>query len=243
MSKAAVVTGASRGIGKAIAEKLAKEGYELCISCRNHGEKLEEWIRQLSEKTGVRVRLFLGDMGDPDAVREMFSIVQKEFGGLDILVNNAGISKIGLFTEMSDEEWQEILNSNLSSVFYCSREAAKLMLHKKQGKIINISSVWGNVGASCEAAYSATKSGINGLTKAVAKELAPSNIQVNAVACGAIDTQMNQFLDEEERRMLLDEIPSGRMGRTEEVAEFVWDLCNGNEYLTGQIVSLDGGWI
>lgn len=243
MRKTAIVTGASRGIGRAVAQKLALEGYELMISSRNSKEALEETALEFRTRFQVPVHTYNGNMGDLRQVKEMFASFQEKTGHLDLLVNNAGISKVGLFTEMSQESWEEILQANLSSVFYCSQEAVKWMLKEKRGKIVNISSVWGNVGASCEVAYSASKSGINGLTKALAKELAPSNIQVNAIACGAIDTSMNQFLEEEELEMLCQEIPAGRMGKPQEVAEFLWNLIQGNEYLTGQILGFDGGWI
>ena len=162
---------------------------------------------------------------------------------LDVLVNNAGISFIGLLTDMSVEEWQRVINTNLSSCFYTSRLAIPLMLQKHSGRIINISSMWGTVGASCEVAYSATKSGLNGLTRALAKELAPSNIQVNAIACGVIDTVMNDLLDAEEKAALTEEIPAGRFGTPEEVALLAWQLANAPAYLTGQILGMDGGYI
>ena len=145
---------------------------------------------------------------------ENFQVIEKECGGVDILINNAGIAWFGLLTDMTDNDWDKILATNLSSVFYCSRAAIPYMVSKKCGKILNISSMWGTIGASCEVAYSATKSGIHGLTRALAKELAPSNIQVNAIACGVIDTEMNGRLNEEERQDLMDEIPSGRFCRS-----------------------------
>ena len=172
----------------------------------------------------------------------MFEETKETFGGIDIVINNAGISHIGLLSDMSAEEWHNLLDINLSSVFYTSKLAIPYMLSKQAGKIINISSVWGNVGASCEVAYSASKGGMNTLTKALAKELAPSNIQVNAVACGCIDTEMNQCFSEEERQDLMNEIPAGRFGKTEEVAELVFTLAHNHNYLTGQIIAFDGGW-
>ena len=160
-----------------------------------------------------------------------------------MLVNNAGISYVGLLTDMSNQDWDHILHTNLSSVFYCSRAAIPHMVFQKSGKIINISSMWGRTGASCEAAYSATKAGVNGLTMALAKELAPSNIQVNAIACGVIDTEMNACFTDEERSILREEIPAGRFGTPEEVAALVLDLARQHTYLTGQIIGLDGGYI
>ena len=179
-------------------------------------------------------------------ISELFKAMQdmfREIPYLDVLVNNAGISYIGLLTDMTYEEWQQVLRTNLDSCFLTSRNALPGMIHRKKGKIINISSVWGNVGASMEVAYSASKGGVNSFTKALAKELGPSNIQVNAIACGVIDTDMNKCFSEEERQELIAEIPADRMGKTQEVAQLVVQLCTGNEYLTGQIITLDGGWI
>ncbi len=241
--KTALVTGASRGIGRSIALTLAANGYHLMITCHRNAELLEEVKQYIESHFPVTCITYAGDMGDYMTVQQMYSVFCEHFSSLDVLVNNAGISCIGLLTDLSPEEWDRILQTNLSSVFYTCRYGIPLMLRKKNGKIINISSVWGITGASCEAAYSATKGGVNALTKALAKELAPSNIQVNAIACGAIDTEMNSFLDEEELSSLLLEIPAGRMGRPEEVASLVMDLCTGNEYLTGQVIQLDGGWI
>ena len=162
---------------------------------------------------------------------------------IDVLINNAGIAYIGLLTDMTDEDWNRMIQTNLSSVFYCSRAALPGMISKKAGKIINISSMWGTVGASCEVAYSASKSGIHGFTRALAKELAPSNIQVNAIACGCIDTIMNSQLDPDERLALEEEIPAGRFGTPQEIADFVLHLVNSPAYLTGQIIGIDGGYI
>ena len=187
--------------------------------------------------------LLQGDFGVSESCSRLFDAIRERFGSLDVLVNNAGISYIGLFQDMTPDEWNHILNTNLTSVFNCCRLAIPMMVSRKSGRILNISSVWGICGASCEVAYSATKGGINAMTRALAKELAPSSIQVNAIACGAIDTEMNQFLDEEERNALLEEIPAGRMGRAEEVGKLAYQLGSENSYLTGQIIQLDGGWI
>ena len=143
---------------------------------------------------------------------------------------------------MTPDDWNNIINTNLTSVYNLSSLVIPDMVRNKSGKILNISSVWGNVGASMEVAYSASKGGMNSLTKALAKELAPSNIQVNAIACGAIDTEMNSFLATEELSSLIDEIPASRLGKPEEVAELAFNLCTGNDYLTGQVIGLDGGW-
>lgn len=240
--KTVLITGASRGIGKAIAIKYAKKGYNVVINCVKSNELLDK-VKKEIEGYQTSCLAFVGDVGDYDTCVLMFEEIKKNFGTLDIVVNNAGISYIGLLTDMSIEDWNRIVQNNLTSVFNCCRLAIPDMVQQKKGKIINISSVWGNVGASCEVAYSATKGGVNAFTKALAKELAPSNIQVNAVACGAIDTEMNHFLADDELLALTEEIPAGRLGRAEEVADFVYSLTHKNNYLTGQVVTLDGGWI
>ncbi len=242
MSKKILITGASRGIGLSIAHRFAKEGYSLVINCRQSAEVLMDIKKELEEKYHIPILASVGNIGDYAYVEQLFTKIQKEFGGVDIVVNNAGISHIGLLSDMTPEEWQNLMNVNLSSIFYTSKLAIPYMVSKQAGKIINISSVWGNVGASCEVAYSASKGGINSFTKALAKELAPSNIQVNAIACGCIDTEMNRCFTEEERQDLANEIPAGRFGTPEEVADLAYTLSNNNNYLTGQIISLDGGW-
>lgn len=240
--KTVLVTGSSRGIGKAIAVKFAKKGYNVVINCAHQEDVLQKTKAEI-ESYQVTCHAFVGDMGNYDDVKELFAQIKKLFGGLDVLVNNAGISYLGLLTDMTPSDWERIINTNLTSVFNCCSLAIPSMVQRKYGKIINISSVWGNVGASCEVAYSTSKGGMNALTKALAKELAPSNIQVNAIACGAIDTEMNQFLNDDELMQLIDDIPTGRLGRAEEVADLVYHLAYKNEYLTGQIIGLDGGWI
>ena len=240
--KCVLITGASRGIGKACAFSFARAGYHVFINCRNSVDELEQVQKQILSEGGI-CQALPGDMGNSTDVARMFQEIEKSCEGLDVLVNNAGMSYIGLLTDMTDSDWEMILHTNLSSVFYCCRAAIPYMVSKKAGKIISISSMWGTAGASCEAAYSATKAGINGLTKALAKELAPCNIQVNAVACGVIDTDMNAQLSEEERQVLMEEIPAGRFAAPSEVADLVLDLARSHAYLTGQIIGLDGGFL
>ncbi len=240
--KTVLVTGSSRGIGKAIAVKFAKKGYHVVINCAHNEDALLKTKAEI-ESYQVSCHAYLGDMGDYNRAKELFSQIKKLYGNIDVLVNNAGIAYIGLFTDMTPEDWNRVLTTNLTSVYNCCSLAIPDMVKNKYGKIINISSVWGNVGASCEVAYSASKGGMNALTKALAKELAPSNVQVNAVACGAIDTEMNRFLEDSELMQLIEEIPASRLGRAEEVADLVYHLAYKNEYLTGQIIGLDGGWI
>lgn len=242
MKPTVLITGASRGIGKAIAHRFAQEGCSLIINCRKSADALYALKKELIEKYHISVLASVGNVGDYNYIQQLFAEIRQEFGGVDILINNAGISHIGLLSDMCPEEWQRLLDVNLSSAFYTSKHAIPHMLSKQQGKIINISSVWGNVGASCEVAYSASKGGLNSFTKALAKELAPSNIQVNAIACGCIDTEMNHCFSEEERKDLMNEIPAGRFGTPEEVAALVYSLTNEHNYLTGQVITFDGGW-
>ncbi len=240
MGRKVLITGASRGIGKSIAEAFAKRGDDLFLTCINNIEELEKYASELSQKYGVKCSAFRCDAGEYGAVERLFSNITD----VDVVVNNAGIAWMGLLTDMEKEDWDRIISTNLNSLFHTSKFAVPIMVKKQSGKIINISSVWGNVGASCEVAYSASKGGVNSFTKALAKELAPSNIQVNAVACGVIDTDMNRkHLSDEDLAELSAEIPMDRLGRPQEVAELVVRLSEAPEYLTGQIITIDGGWI
>ena len=242
-TKTVLITGASRGIGAALARRFAAAGCNLVLNCAHSKDTLEALAADLKNTCAVNCICCLGDIGNFSFVKEMIQTASDTFGGIDILINNAGIANIGLLTDMDIEDWNLILSTNLTSVFSTCRCAVPYMVHNKQGKIINISSVWGIVGASCEVAYSACKGGVNAFTRALAKELAPSNIQVNAIACGAIDTDMNAFLNEDERASLIEEIPAGRLGTPAEVGSLVQSLCSNSGYLTGQVIQLDGGWI
>lgn len=237
------ITGASRGIGAAIAGKFASEGWNLALTCIHSRDRLLELKTELENTYHITCYTYVGDMGDYQEVSRCYSGILERFGHVDVLVNNAGISKVGLFTDLTPEDWDTVLRTNLTSVFNCCRLALPGMIREKTGRIINISSVWGCAGASCEAAYSASKGGVNALTQALAKELAPSGIPVNAIACGAIDTDMNACFSQEDRLSLEEEIPSGRFGTPKEVALCVWKLCETPGYLTGQIIRVDGGWI
>ncbi len=240
--KTILVTGASRGIGKAIALRFAREGWNVAISCRQKKDQLFQTAGEIENNGGVCLP-FIGDMGKMDDCRELFQQIKLRFGGLDMLVNNAGISYVGLLQEMSEEEWTRLISVDLHSVFFCCKLAVPDMIRREHGRILNISSVWGVCGASCEAAYSAAKGGVNAFTQALAKELAPSGIAVNALACGAIDTDMNRWLSAEERAALCEQIPAGRLGTPEEAAQMAYLLSMAPAYLTGQIIRLDGGWI
>lgn len=236
--KKALITGASRGIGRAIAEELASMGYDLYLTCHKNSELLAGLAQKLWEQYRTNCQCYTFPISNEEEVSKMFAKIPY----LDILVNNAGISYIGLLTDMTYNEWKTVIDTNLNACFLTCRCAVPEMIRRHRGKIINISSVWGAVGASTEVAYSASKGGINAFTRALAKELGPSNIQVNAIACGMIETDMNKCFNEAEIEMLRQEIPADRLGQPQEVAKLVGLLCNGNEYLTGQIITLDGGW-
>ena len=241
--KQILVTGASRGIGKACAIRFASKGWHVFLNCRKSIDDLQDTADFIKNETSGSCEILPGDVGNPSEVWQIFAQIEESGSGLDALINNAGIAWVGLLTDMTDEEWNRMISTNLSSAFYCCRAALPYMIHQKAGRIINISSMWGTVGASCEVAYSAAKSGLNGLTRALAKELAPSNIQVNAIACGVIDTRMNACFDADERAELENEIPAGRFAAPSEVADFVQQLIDAPSYLTGQIISFDGGYL
>lgn len=242
MKKTVFISGASKGIGKAIALKFAKEGFRLALNCHNSIEELEAFARDLETTYSTVCRTYCADVGDFEAVEHMFDMIRMDFGYVDILINNAGISRIGLLSDLSAEEWRRIMATNLDSVFYCAKAVIPSMVSRQDGRIINIASIWGESGASCEVAYSASKGGIISFTRALAKELAPSHIQVNAISPGIIDTEMNQCFSDEERTALTEEIPAGRFGFCEEIAETAFFLANAPEYLTGQIIGINGGW-
>ena len=218
--KTVFITGSSRGIGLAIAFAFAKEGCNIVLNASKSKEALLELEKTLA-KDNIPVLTLLGDASDYECCKKMFQSIENTFGSVDILVNNAGISHIGLFTDMTPEEWHRLIAVNLYSVFNCTHLAVTDMVRKKSGSIINISSMWGETGASCEAVYSASKGGINSFTKAMAKELGPSGIRVNAIACGVIETQMNASFDEDERKALAEDISLMRFGTPEEVAKEV----------------------
>lgn len=240
--KTAVITGASRGIGYACALKFASMGYNIALNCHKNSGMLNK----LEEETCIyntRCIKHTGDIGIFENAASFFKDIEKEGWLPDVLINNAGMSYIGLIQDMSPKEWDYILRTNLTSVFNCCKLVIPMMLKRKSGKIINISSVWGCAGASTEAAYSASKGGVNAFTMALAKELAPSNIQVNAIACGMINTSMNNSFSAEEIEDIKEEIPACRLGTPEEVAEFALQLAESSSYLTGQVIKFDGGWI
>jgi len=239
MSKNIFITGASRGIGKAIAKAFAKEGYDLYLVCKNNLSDMQKMADTLSLTYGVKNHCYAIDLSDSTALEAFLTTLPE----MDVVINNAGISHVGLVTDMSLSNWQEIVNVNLTSAFLTSKHFLSGMIHKQSGHIINISSVWGNVGASTEVAYSATKGGLNSFTKALAKEVAPSGVQVNAIACGLIDTDMNACFTKEDLDAVIAEIPADRIGTPSEVADLCVQLIQAPTYLTGQVIALDGGWI
>ena len=240
--KIALVTGASGGIGGACAEKLAREGYTVLVhGCR--GIRQAEALADRLCAEGHDAHAVFCDLADSESVQAMCRDVLALYHRVDALALCAGISHTGLLCDMTDAQWRAVMDVNVSGMFYLIRALAPGMVSRNEGAIVTVSSMWGRVGASCEVAYSACKGGVNAFTRALAKELAPSNIQVNAIACGVIDTDMNACFSPEERRELEDEIPAGRYGTPEEVAELAFSLAAGHSYLTGQVITLDGGWI
>ncbi len=237
-NQTALITGASRGIGRAAAERFAQAGYSLLLTCRHSAEILQAFAIELTEKYEISCLALQADMGNEEEVQALFSRIPR----LDVLVNNAGIAYMGLLSQMSSAEWHRVLAVNLDSCFYTCRAAIPLMLREHRGRIINISSVWGIHGASMEVAYSASKGGMNAFTKALAKELAPSGIAVNAICCGVIDTEMNACLSREDLEALRADIPADRLGSPHEVAQLILQTAQAPVYMTGQIITIDGGW-
>lgn len=228
-----LITGGSRGIGKACVELFAKNGHEVIFFYRSsHGA-----AQELEKSTGARA--VVCDISSPDAVRSAMA----DIGEVDVLINNAGISRFNFFDSISDGEWREMIDTNLSGAFYVSREATKGMISKKSGRIINIGSMWGKTGASCEVHYSASKAGLRGMTMALAKELGPCGITVNCIEPGVIDTEMNAHLSDEDISELCADTPLGRIGSAEEVAHLAYFLASDKaSFITGQIIGIDGGF-
>jgi 3-oxoacyl-[acyl-carrier protein] reductase len=232
-----LITGASRGIGREIAITLSKEGHKIIANYN----KSEEQAKEL-EKQNTNIEIFKADVSKRNEVQNMVQEIIKKYGKIDVLINNAGISENKLFTNVTDEDWNRMINTNLYSAFCVSQEVIPYMIHEKNGCIINISSVWGIVGSSCETIYSIAKAGIDGMTKSLAKELGPSNIRVNSIAPGIIDTEMNKNLTDEDIKNIKEEIPLEKIGKKIDIARCIMWLIN-DEYTTGQVISINGGWV
>ena len=235
-SKVAIVTGGSRGIGASIVKKLAQNGYIVVLNYN----KSEKEAKEIENKFD-NIYSYEADISNYDEVKGLIDFTINKFGKIDLLVNNAGIDLVKTINDTSIEEFDKIVKTNLYSAFYTSKEVSNYMIKKKSGKIINISSIWGIIGASCEMAYSVSKAGLDAMTKSLAKELGPSNIQVNSIAPGIIDTDMNKFLTKEEKEQIISEIPLEHIGNVEDVADCVLFLANA-EYITGQVIQVNGGW-
>lgn len=241
--KIALITGASRGIGRSIAVELSKHGVIVIVNYKEDKKGAEETLAEI-KKRGGNGAAFKCDVSINSEVKSMIEDIVKGFGKIDILINNSGISKIGLFMDMTEENYNEIMDVNFKGVYNCTSYAVKDMIKRKSGSIINISSIWGSVGASCEVLYSASKGAIDSFTKALGKELALSGIRVNAISPGVIDTNMNKIFSEEERNELKNEIPMMRFGKTEEIAKSVVFLVSSEaSYITSQIITVDGGFL
>ena len=241
--KAALITGGSRGIGAACARLFARQGYGVGIVCRKAKDQAEALAEELAA-LGVPVKVYVCDVAQREQVQAMTAAFLREFGRIDVLVCNAGIARQELFTDITEASWREVMGVDLDGVFYCAQAALPDMLHRKAGKIITLSSMWGQVGASCEVAYSTAKAGVIGLTKALAKELGPSGITVNCVAPGVIDTDMMASFTDEDRAALAEETPVERLGTVEDVARSIVFLCDENAgYITGQVIGVNGGLV
>ena len=239
--KTVIVTGGSRGIGAAAVKELAKENYNIVLNYNNSEEAAIKIQNELKEK-GINIEIFKADVSKREEVKALVQFTLDKFKNIDVLVNNAGIAQEKTFIDITDEDWEKMMQVNLNSVFYCTQEVLENMIHNKKGCIINISSIWGITGGSCEVHYSVAKAGVDGMTKALAKELAPSNIRVNSIAPGMIATDMSADYTEEEIREIKSQIPLGRIGEGVDIAKCAKWLIEDN-YTTGQIISPNGGWV
>ena len=244
MNKTVLITGASRGIGAETAVLFAKNGYDVGINYLNNDDAAKSVLERV-EKEGARGFLLKADVSDPNEAKKMVDEAINKLGSIDVLINNAGVSKQALFTDVTYDEWNRLFAVNVGGMFNVTASVLPQMIQKKSGSIVNISSMWGLSGASCEVHYSASKSAVIGATKALAKELAPSNIRVNCVAPGAVDTDMNNNLTEEDLELLKEETPLGKIAKAEEIAKAIYFLASDelSPFTTGQILSPNGGLV
>lgn len=241
--KNAIVTGGSRGIGRAIALELAKQGANVAINYANNDLKAKEVIDEV-EKLGVRGLCLKADVKDEKEVFNMVKMVKDEFGSIDILVNNAGITRDNLLIRMKSEDWQEVIDTNLKGVYFFTKAVTRGMMKKRYGKIVNIASVVGLVGNAGQGNYSASKAGVIGFTKSIAKELGSRGININAVAPGFVETDMTKVLSEDIKEDMLSNVPLKRFARPEDIANVVAFLCSDkSDYITGQVINVDGGMV
>ena len=236
MKKVVIVTGASRGIGNSIAKLLSKEDYQVIANYN----KSEIEAKKLKEEFGVDI--FQSDVSKREEVKALINYTINKYKKIDCIINNAGIDQVKMFVDITDQDWEYMIQNNLNSVFYMCQETIPYMVNRKEGSIINISSIWGQIGASCESHYAATKAAIDAITKSLAKELGDSNIRVNSIAPGIIDTEMNNNLSEEEKEDIIKEIPLKKIGKKEDIAKCVKWLLE-DEYVTGQVININGGWL
>ena len=241
MNKVVIVTGASRGIGRNIARTLAKKG-EIVRANYNKSEDKAIELQQNLEKENIKIDIFKADVSNRDEVKKLVQFVINKYKKIDCVINNAGIDQVKMFLDITDADWNNMISNNLNSVFYMCQEVLPYMIHEKNGVIINISSIWGVTGASCESHYAVSKAGIDALTKSLAKEMGPSNIRINSIAPGFIDTEMNNNLNEEEKKEIKEEIPLQKIGKVEDVSRTVEWIIE-DEYITGQVISVNGGWL
>ncbi len=239
--KNVIVTGGSRGIGKCIVENLAREGYNVILNY-NKSEKQARKIQNELREEGILIEIYKADVSKREEVKKLVNFAIEKWESIDVLINNAGIAKLQMFQDVTENDWDEIINTNLKSAFYMSQEVLPNMLHKKSGCIINISSIWGMVGASCETVYSVSKAGMDALTKSLAKELGPSNIRVNSIAPGVIDTEMNSHIDEKIKKEIKNQTPLGKIGKPIDIYKCVKWLID-DEFTTGQVISVNGGYV
>lgn len=241
MNKVIIITGASRGIGRELVNGLAKKG-NIIVANYNMSENDARELKEELSKYNINIDIFKADVSKREEAKLLVDYTLNKYGKIDVLINNAGVSQFKEFTQITDDDWEYMINVNLNSVFYMSQEACLNMIHNKRGCIINISSIWGLVGSSCEVHYSVSKAGVDAMTKSLAKELGPSNIRVNSIAPGIIDTDMNKFLSDDDINCIKDEIPLEKIGSTIDIERCVEWLIE-DEYTTGQVISINGGWV